>query len=193
MRGGGCHGGWGNVINAPDEKPQVTGELLKRVFKLAIPYRLQIAAMLGIILLATGLSLLTPLIMRDLIDRTFPSGDVQRLIGLAVALLVIPILGGIINVTNRGFNALVGEGVTYDLLVALYARLQRMSLRFFTNTRVGELMSRLNNDVIGAQNAISNTIVAIITNTLQAVAVIIVMLSREFFLGHGFFRQHYYL
>ena len=69
--------------------------------------------------------------------------------------------------------------MTYDLRVALYARLQRMSLRFFTNTRVGELMSRLNNDVIGAQNAISNTIVAIITNTIQAFAMLIVMLSME--------------
>lgn len=177
--GGGNHGGWGNVINAPDERPQVTWGLLRRVFKFALPYRWQITAMLVIILISTGLSLLTPLIMRDLIDRTIPSGDVQRLIGLAVALLIIPILGGIINVTNRRFNALVGEGVTYDLRVALYARLQRMSLRFFTNTRVGELMSRLNNDVVGAQNAISNTIVAIITNTIQAVAVIIVMLSME--------------
>ena len=57
----------------------------------------------------------------------------------------------------------------YDLRVALFARLQRMSLRFFTNTKVGELMSRLNNDVVGAQNAISNTIVGIITNIIQAV------------------------
>ena len=62
---------------------------------------------------------------------------------------------------------------------SLYSRLQRMSLRFFTNTRVGELMSRLNNDVIGAQNAISNTIVALITNTIQAIATLVVMLSME--------------
>ncbi len=65
-------------------------------------------------------------------------------------------------------NARIGEGVIYDLRVALFARLQRMSLRFFTNTRVGELMSRLNNDVVGAQNAISNTIVGILTNIIQA-------------------------
>ena len=180
--GGGGHGGWGGVINAPDERPQVTRDLLRRVLKYAQPYRGQIAAMLGIILLSTGLSLLTPLIMRDLIDRTIPSGDIQRLIGLAIALLVLPILGSVINITNRRFNARVGEGVTYDLRVALYSRLQRMSLRFFTNTRVGELMSRLNNDVVGAQNAISNTIVAIITNTIQAIAMLIVMLSMEWHL-----------
>jgi ATP-binding cassette subfamily B protein len=69
--------------------------------------------------------------------------------------------------------------VIYDLRVALYSRLQRMSLHFFTNTRLGELMSRLNNDVVGAQSAISNTIVSLITNIIQAVALIIVMLMLE--------------
>ncbi len=177
--GGGPHGGWGSMINAPDERPQVTWELLRRVLTYARPYRGQIAAMLMIILLSTGLSLLAPLIMRDLIDYTIPSGDVQRLIGLALILLILPILSSVINITNRRFNARVGEGVTYDLRVALYSRLQRMSLRFFTNTRVGELMSRLNNDVVGAQNAISNTIVALITNTIQAIAMLIVMLGME--------------
>jgi ATP-binding cassette, subfamily B, bacterial len=179
MMRGGHHGGWGSMINAPDERPQVTRSLLRRVLTYATPYRWQIAAMLVIILLSTGLSLLTPLIMRDLIDRTIPSGNVQRLIALAIALLVLPILGSALAITNRRFNARVGEGVTYDLRVALYARLQRMSLRFFTNTRVGELMSRLNNDVIGAQNAISNTIVAMITSTIHATAMLIVMLSME--------------
>ena len=80
---------------------------------------------------------------------------------------------------QRRLNSRVGEGVIYDLRVALYARLQRMSLRFFTNTKVGELMSRLNNDVVGAQNAISSTIVGIITQLIQAAAVLAVMLTLE--------------
>ena len=182
MHGGGGGGGgrsWGSVINAPDEKPKVTKELLRRVMLYAIPYRWYIAAMLLIILLSTGIALLSPLIMRDLIDRTIPNGDVKRLIGLAAALLVLPILSGAINVANRRLNVRVGEGVTYDLRVALYGHLQQMSLRFFTNTKVGELMSRLNNDVVGAQNAISNTVVTIITNIIQAVAVLIVMLGMD--------------
>jgi ATP-binding cassette subfamily B protein len=73
----------------------------------------------------------------------------------------------------------VGEGVIYDLRRALYAHLQQMSLRFFTNTKVGELMSRLNSDVVGAQNAISNTIVNIITSLVQTVALLAVMLLLE--------------
>jgi ATP-binding cassette, subfamily B, bacterial len=177
--GGGHHGGWGSIINAPDEKPRVTWNLLKRVMHYAAPYRWQIVGMLAIILLSTGLALLTPLIMRDLIDKTIPSGNVTRLIGLAVALLVLPVLNSAINIINRRLNVHVGEGVTYDLRVALYSRVQRMSLRFFINTRVGELMSRLNNDVVGAQNAISNTIVTIVTNIIQAIAILIVMLTME--------------
>jgi ATP-binding cassette subfamily B protein len=176
----GFHGsGWFSLIRSPDEKPKVTRALMRRVLSYSRPYRWQIFGMLGMILLTTGLHLLTPLILRDLIDRTIPSGDVKRLLLLAVGLLLIPILIGGINVFQRRLNASVGEGVIYDLRVALYASLQRMSLRFFTHTKVGELMSRLNNDVIGAQNAISNTIVGIVTNIIQTIAVLLVMLTLE--------------
>jgi ATP-binding cassette subfamily B protein len=178
MRGGG-HGGWRGVINAPDEKPRVTWDLLKRVMQYAAPYRWHIVGMLVLILLSTGVSLLNPLIMRDLIDKAIPSGNITRLIWLSVALLALPIVDSAINVTNRRLNVRVGEGIIYDLRLALYSRLQRMSLRFFTNTRVGELMSRLNNDVIGAQNAVSNIIVTTITNVIQVVAMLVVMLTME--------------
>jgi ATP-binding cassette subfamily B protein len=153
--------------------------LLKRVLGYALPYRLRIVGMLLLILASTGLTLLNPQILRDLIDNTIPSGNVRRLGMLALALLAIPMFSGIISVGQRQLNSRVGEGVIYDLRLALYSRLQRMSLRFFTHTKVGEIMSRLNNDVIGAQNAISNTIVGIITNLIQAVAVLAVMFSME--------------
>ncbi len=176
----GVHGGgWHSYIRSTDEKPKVTLGLLRRVLSYSRPYRWQLVAMLVLILFSTALTLLTPLILRDLIDKTIPSGNVTRLIFLALALLLIPALGGGIAIIQRRLNATVGEGVIYDLRVALYARLQRMSLHFFTNTRLGELMSRLNNDVVGAQNAISNTIVSIITNIIQAVAVLFVMFSLE--------------
>ena len=167
------------LIHAPDEKPKITWSLLQRVLHYAKPYRWQIVAMLLMILAQTGVGLLTPLIMRDMIDVTIPAGNINRLMMLAAVLLVIPILNGVINVFQRRVSALVGSGVIYDLRLALYASLQRMSLRFFTNTKVGELMSRLNNDVIGAQNAISSTIVNIITDVVQGVAVLGVMLTLE--------------
>ena len=172
-------GGWWSYVRSGDEKPKVTWQLLKRVLQYSRPYRWQITGMLVMILTTTGLTLLTPLILRQLIDKTIPQKRIDQLVLLALALLAIPAAGGLINVVQRRLNSQVGEGVIYDLRVALFARLQRMSLRFFTNTKVGELMSRLNNDVVGAQNAISNTIVNIVTDIVQAVAVMAVMLTLE--------------
>lgn len=175
----GGHGGLRPMINSPDEKPKITLPLLKRVMQYARPYIGLTTVLLLLILASTGLGLLSPLILRDLIDKTIPAGNIPRLIQLALALLFIPALNGALHVFQRRVNSRIGEGVIYDLRLALYASLQRMSLRFFTNTKVGELMSRLNNDVIGAQNAISSTIVGIITALIQAVAVLSVMLSLE--------------
>jgi ATP-binding cassette, subfamily B, bacterial len=171
--------GWYQYMRSGDEKPKVTRELLLRVLTYAREYWGHIAGMLVTILLGTGLSLLTPLVFRNMIDVVIPARDTDRLILLGVALLLIPALNGGINVIQRRLNSSVGEGVIYDLRSALFARLQRMSLRFFTNTKTGELMSRLNNDVVGAQNAISNTIVNIVTNFVQAVALLAVMLTLE--------------
>jgi ATP-binding cassette, subfamily B, bacterial len=176
----GFHGaGWWAYMSSSGEKPKVTWSLMKRVLRYSTPYRWQIIGMLALILVDTGLTLLTPLILRRLIDVTLPAGDVRGLVLLSFALLLIPALGGLFNVVQRRLNASVGEGVIYDLRSALYSHLQRMSLRFFTNTKVGELMSRLNNDVVGAQNAISNTIVNIITDLVQASAVLVVMLTLQ--------------
>src|SRR5512138_3232039 len=171
--------GWYSSMRSGDQKPQVTRQLLSRVLAYARPYMGQIIGMLVTILATTGLSLISPLIFRRLIDQVLPARDIPQLITLAVALLLIPVISGLISVLQRRWNSAVGEGVIYDLRVALFARLQRMSLRFFTNTKVGELMSRLNNDVVGAQNAISNTIVGIITNVVETVAILAVMLTLE--------------
>jgi ATP-binding cassette subfamily B protein len=173
------HSTWWHYMSSDDQRPQVTRDLLLRVLNYARPYWGQLAAMLITILVGTGLSLVTPLIFRSLIDQVLPSKDLNRLKLYALILLLIPVFNSIISVVQRRLNAAIGEGVIYDLRGSLFARLQRMSLRFFTNTRVGELMSRLNNDVIGAQNAISNTITNIITNLVQAAGILAVMLTLE--------------
>lgn len=181
MRGG----GWFSFIrNEEQEKPKLSRALLLRVFNYARPYWRKIFIMLAIILVTTGLGLLTPLIFRELIDNVLTDegvyfGNRSRLNVLALGLVLIPIVSGLLRVVQREFNAAVGEGVIYDLRVALYTHLQRMSLRFFTNTRTGELMSRMNNDVVGAQNAISNTIVSIVTNFVTVVLTLGVMLALE--------------
>jgi ATP-binding cassette subfamily B protein len=167
------------MLNPEDKQPTVTRALLLRVAAYARPYWKQISGMLLLILLSSALSLVSPLIFREMIDRVLPAGDLPRLALLALGLFLIPVLQGVVGVIQRRLNAGVGEGVIYDLRVALFEKLQRMSLRFFTNTKVGELMSRLNNDVVGAQNAISNTVVNIVTNSVQAAVVLGVMLSLE--------------
>jgi ATP-binding cassette subfamily B protein len=180
------HGGaWFMAMRSGDEKPKVTRELLLRVLAYAKPYWSHIGGMLLTILASSALSVVTPLIFRQLIDNILPNKDLNKLVMFAFALLLVPLLNGGISVVQRKLNATVGEGVIYDLRVALFVRLQRMSLRFFTNTKVGELMSRLNNDVVGAQNAISNTIVGIATNLIEGAAILIVMLSLEWRLTLG--------
>jgi ATP-binding cassette, subfamily B, bacterial len=174
--------GWRGFMKSSDEKPELTWNLIRRVIGYARPYRLQIIGMFILILGTTGLGLLIPLIMRYLIDHIIPSGNIEQLVLLAIGMLLIPLLSGLFRVWQRKLNAQIGEGVTYDLRMAVYTHLQRMSLHFFTNTRVGELISRLNNDVLGAQDAISSTIVDIATNLIQSVAVLAVMLSLEWHL-----------
>jgi len=173
------HQKWSQFVQSNDEAPKVSRTLLKRVLDYAKPYRKHIFWMLLLILLTSALGLISPLILRELIDRTLPEKDLEKLILLAAALLVVPVLSGGLRIIQRRLNATVGEGVIYDLRVALFARLQRMSLQFFKHTKLGELMSRLNNDVIGAQNAISNTIVNLVTNVIQAIAILIVLITLE--------------
>ncbi len=170
---------WYSYLRSGDEKPQITRNLLKRVFQYSSAYRWQLAGMLFLILATTGLSLLSPLILRSLIDTTIPSKDTHMLVLLSLGLLALPAIKGLIQVIERRLNANVGEGVIFDLRCALFEKFQRMPLSFYTHTKVGEMVSRLNNDVIGAQTAISNTIVNLITDLVQASTVFIVMVTIE--------------
>ena len=101
----------------------------------ARPYIWLIMAMLVLTLITSGLSLLNPLILRQLIDQTLPDKDLHQLAWLVVALLAIPLMTSGLNVLLRQLNARVGEGVTYDLRAALFAHLQRMSLSFLPTPR----------------------------------------------------------
>ena len=177
MRGG----GWFRYMHGLDAKakPNVTRRLLMRVLQYARPYRPQIAGMLVTILFTTGLGLINPLIFRQIIDVALPEKDVGKLNVLALGMIMIPLIGGGVRIVQRKLNVAIGEGVIYDLRVSLYHHLQQMSLRFFTNTKTGELMSRLNNDVVGAQNAISNTIVSIVTNVITVFATMAMMFYLE--------------
>jgi ATP-binding cassette subfamily B protein len=94
-------------------------------------------------------------------------------------MVAVPLLNGLIGIGQRYLGSLIGEGIIADLRSAVYAHLQRMSLRFFTDTKTGELMSRLNNDVVGAQRAVNGVIVSVIANAVALVATLAIMLSLE--------------
>ena len=174
-------GGWFAYLKYDEKKdrPKITKKLLLRAWEIAKPYRWSALGLLLTILLISSITLVSPLLYRDLIDNAIPNGDLERLNWLALGMVGVPLINGIIGVFQRRLNSRIGEGVIYDLRRALYAHMQRMSLRFFTKTRTGELMSRMNNDVVGAQRAISNTLVTLISNVVSLIVTLGIMLALE--------------
>jgi len=178
----GMHGtGWWAYIRYDEERdrPAISRTLLRRVAAYARPYWGQVALTIVLIIFTSLLSLIPPLLYRDLLDNALPSRDTARLNWLALGVIGVPVLVGLIGVAQRYFSARIGEGIIYDLRRVLYGHMQRMSLHFFTNTRTGEMMSRLNNDVIGAQRAVTSTLVNIVTNVVSLVSTLAIMLSLE--------------
>lgn len=179
MFGGGR--GMGFMLRHGDEqaRPQINRELLKRVLGYARPYIGRMVLLFISIIVTIGLGLLTPLILRDLIDHTLPEKDTARLNFLASALVGIPLTIAVFRIWQRKLDASIGAGVILDLRKAVYSHLQRMSLRFYTDNKTGELMSRLNNDVVGAQSAVTNTLVDVTTNLISVAGTLLVMLAIE--------------
>ncbi len=174
-------GGWWSYIRYDEKKdrPDVSRDLLVRVIWTAQPYWGQAIVMLVAILIVSLLGLIPPLLIRELIDVALPEGDVALLNRLALAMVAVAVLSGLIDVGQRYLGATIGEGLIADLRQALYAHMERMSLRFFTHTKTGELMSRLNNDVVGAQRAVTGTFIDIIINIVTLVTTLAIMVSLD--------------
>ena len=160
-------------------RPQVSRQLLGRVLAYSRPYRRPLALMLVTIIVTALIGLVPPLLYRDLIDNVLPNRDFARLSWLALGMIGIPLVSGLIGVGQRYLSARVGEGVIYSLRQSMYDHLQRMSLRFFTHTKSGEIVSRFNNDVVGAQSAVVGTLPDIVSNGITLVSTLAVMISIE--------------
>jgi len=177
------HGGsgWWALVRQDDSKarPTVDRELLKRVYGYARPYLRWMAVVLLIIIITSLIQLVPPLLYRDLFDNVIPDKDITRLLWLSAGMIGIPVAASLLDVAQRYYSARLGEGVIHDLRQGLYEHLQNMSLRFFTHTRRGEIVSRLNNDVIGAQSAVTNTIPNLVTNTFSLITTLVVMFTIE--------------
>lgn len=172
-------GGWWAFIGADESKgkARVDRKLLQRILEYARPYWGNITIVLISIIVISFIELIPPLIFRRLIDVVIPSKDFRQLTILALAMIAIPLLSGFIGIIERYFSAKAGEGIIFDLRQEMYNHIQRMSLRFFTHTRSGEIVSRFNNDVVGAQNAITGTLPSIVTNSVTLISTLVVMLS----------------
>ena len=132
-------GNWWSFIRYDEEqdRPRVSRALLLRVARYARPYLGGVVVVLLAMLGVSLLSLIPPLLIRDLLDRALPERDFTRLNLLALGMVAVPLVSGLLGVLQRYASASVGEGIIFDLRTALYTHLQRMSLRFFTNTQVG--------------------------------------------------------
>jgi ATP-binding cassette subfamily B protein len=160
-------------------RPDINRETLRRVLSYARNYKVEMVVVLITIIIISILTVIPPLLMKGLIDTAIPEGSIQLVTLLGLGMIAVPLLNGIIGVAQRRATAGMGEGVIFDLRRELYDHLQGMSLGFFTNTKTGELMSRLNNDVVGAQQAVTGTFVSIVANVLGAATVLVVMLALE--------------
>jgi ATP-binding cassette subfamily B protein len=176
------HGsGWWSYVRYDEkaDRPTVDRALVRRVLSYARPYRRELAVVLVTIVVISLLSLLPPLLMRSLIDTAIPEEDLRLVTYLGLGMVAVPLINGAVGVVQRHASASMGEGIIFDLRCQLFAHLQRMSIGFFTNTKTGELMSRLNNDVVGAQQAVSSTFVTLVSNLFTVVATLIIMLGLE--------------
>ena len=173
--------GWWSYVRYDEDqdRPTMDRALLRRVFGYAKTYRWQITVVVVTIFLISFLTVLQPRVVRSLIDTGIPTEDLGLVTWLGLALIGIALGNGVIGVAQRRASASMGEGIIFDLRCELYGHLQRMSLGFFTATRTGEVMSRLNNDVVGAQQAVTGTFVTLLANVVSTIMVLIAMAQLE--------------
>jgi ATP-binding cassette subfamily B protein len=153
--------------------------LLRRVLSYAGAYKPHIAVVLVTIVIISTLTALQPLVIGSLIDDAIPDGDLSHVAWLGGFLVGIALINGAVGVAQRRASAAMGEGIIFDLRRQLYGHLQRMSLGFFTTTKTGEVMSRLNNDVVGAQQAVTGTFVTLTANLISTFVTLAVMVRLE--------------
>jgi ATP-binding cassette subfamily B protein len=127
----------------------------------------------------SSLSVIPAMLIRTLLDVALPNEDLRLLTLLGIGMVAVPLVNAGVGVVQRWLSARVGEGIIFDLRVQLYEHLQRMSLRFFTATKTGELMNRLNSDVVGAQQAITGTFVTIVSNVVSVTVILVVMFRAD--------------
>ncbi|HEX6485904.1 MAG TPA: ABC transporter transmembrane domain-containing protein, partial [Nocardioidaceae bacterium] len=130
-------------------RQKLARETVRRVVGFAKPHRRLIAFFMALVVVDASLVVVTPLLIKRIVDDGILKGDSGLVTVLALGIAAVAIVGAVLSLMQGYFSARIGEGLIYDLRTQVFAHVQRMSLAFFTRTQTGALVSRLNNDVIG--------------------------------------------
>ena len=152
-------------------------ETVRRVFGFAVPHRGLIVGFLVFVVLDAALVVVNPLLVKHLLDDGILRQDTSLVVWLAFAMGVVSVLDAALGVGSGYLSSRIGESLIFDLRTQVFAHVQRMSLAFFTRTQTGALVSRLNNDVIGAQRAFTSTLSSTVSNSISVVVVGLTMLA----------------
>jgi ATP-binding cassette subfamily B protein len=161
------------------EGTKVNRSSMRRVVVFARPYSSSIVGFLISILVSAAIALVPPLLFRTIVDTAIPAGDKRRIVVLTIILVVVAMGDAILSIVQRWYSSRIGEGLIYDLRVALFDKVQNMPIAFFTRTQTGALISRLNNDVVGAQTAVTGTLGSVVSNVVVLVTTLGAMLALE--------------
>jgi ATP-binding cassette, subfamily B, bacterial len=158
----------------PEDVP-ATPVSLRRVGRLFAPYRARLGGLLALIFLSAGLGVISPFLLREIINTAYPRHDTTLLTELVGGMIALSVITSVIGVAQTWISNQVGQRVMHDLRAAVYAHLQRMSLAFFTRTRTGEVQSRIANDIGGIDSVVTSTATSIVQNVTTVAATVVAM------------------
>ncbi|MFD3696188.1 ABC transporter ATP-binding protein [Streptomyces sp. NPDC058646] len=166
-----------SAINAQQDRRPLSRASLRRIAAFARPHRRGLTLFLLLSVVTALLAVATPVLASQVVDTIVGGRDTGRVTRLALLIALIAVAEAALGLLTRRLSATLGEGLILDLRTAVFDHVQRMPVAFFTRTRTGALVSRLNNDVIGAQRAFSNTLSGVVANTVTLLLTLAVMLS----------------
>jgi len=165
------------AAHGTDERRPFSRATLVRIGRFARPHRRRIVAFVLLSVLGAGLAVATPVLAGRVVDAIVGGGPTSVVVGIALAIAAIAIAETAVGIVQRWLSSTLGEGLILDLRAAVFDHVQRQPVAFFTRTRTGALVSRLNNDVIGAQRAFSDTLSGVVGNVVTLALTLVVMLG----------------
>ena len=164
-------------------QPKVTPALLKRIFSYLMPYRLQLALVLGCIVVSSFFTLLPSILTGKILDEGLLKGDLNALVRYILLSLLVTFLANLIGLAESYINTWMAQHITFDMRNQMYRHLQEMSQRFFTDNNQGDIITRMTSDIDGVQSVISNTFSSILSNVVTLVIAMIAMFQKNWILA----------